>query len=269
MVKQTRTRIYRLKSIDMRRLFYFIVFVLSIHISNAAVQARAAKPLVLQMDSAEVNVRHLDSTAINKYSKLSAFQYNDDDEQTTPSWWTRFWRWFWNWFLNLFKPINFGKHDPSPFLKALMNILKYLTIAIGIAAVVFLALKLAGINMLHVFRRKSMSTNLPYAESLENIHDISFDDELEKAVSQHNYRLAVRLLYLKCLKQLSDADLIKWQIDKTNSAYINELTNPEQRKVFKTLTLQFEYVWYGEFAIDGPVFKNINTLFQDFKKGIA
>jgi hypothetical protein len=252
----------------MRRLGYFIVFVLSIHISNAAVPAKAVKPLVLQMDSAQVNVRHLDTAAINKYSKLSEFQYNDD-EQTTPSWWIRFWRWFWSWFWNLFKPINFGKYNPSPFLKVLLYFLKYLVIATGVAAVIFLVLKLAGINMLHVFRRKSMSANLPYAESLENIHDISFDDELEKAVAQHNYRLAVRLLYLKCLKQLSDADLIKWQIDKTNSAYINELTNPEQRKVFKTLTLQFEYVWYGEFAIDGPVFKNINTLFQDFKKGMA
>jgi hypothetical protein len=114
-----------------------------------------------------------------------------------------------------------------------------------------------------------MTANLPYSESLENIHDINFDGEIEKAVTQHNYRLAVRLLYLRCLKQLSDAELIKWQIDKTNSAYINELSNQEQRKVFKTLTLQFEYVWYGEFAIDAPVFKNINTLFQDFNKDIA
>jgi hypothetical protein len=137
------------------------------------------------------------------------------------------------------------------------------------AALVFLALKLAGIDLLHVFRRKSTGASFPYQESLENIHEINFDDELEKAIAQQNYRLGVRLLYLKCLKQLSDADLIKWQIDKTNNAYINELTNPNQRQVFKTLTLQFEYIWYGEFAIDAPVFKNINTLFMDFKKGIS
>ncbi len=108
--------------------------------------------------------------------------------------------------------------------------------------------------MLNIFRRKSLSANLPYSESLENIHEIDFDAEIEKAVSQHNYRLAVRMLYLKCLKQLSDATLIKWQPEKTNSAYINELNDVVKRTAFKLLTRQFEYVWYGEFAIDGSTF---------------
>lgn len=252
----------------MLRLLFSIIFALFVHISNGTVPPKLTKavkhPLTLKMDSTEVNVRHLDSAAIKAYSKLPEFQYKDDIK-TAPSWWTRFWNWFWS----LFKPINFGKYNLSPFLKALIYFLKYLFIIAGLAAVVFLVLKLVGIDMLHIFRRKSMTANLPYSESLENIHDINFDSEIEKAVAQHNYRLAVRLLYLRCLKQLSDAELIKWQIDKTNSAYINELSNQEQRKVFKTLTLQFEYVWYGEFAIDAPVFKNINTLFQDFNKGIA
>ena len=167
------------------------------------------------------------------------------------------------------KPINFGKHDPGPFMRVLIYIIKYIFIAAGLAAIVLLVFKLAGIDMLHIFRRRSMQAEVPYSESLENIHEINFDAEIEKAIAQHNYRLAVRMLYLRCLKQLSDADLIKWQIDKTNSTYINELNNTEQRKVFKTLTLQFEYVWYGEFIIDAAVFKNINTLFQDFKKSIV
>jgi hypothetical protein len=32
------------------------------------------------------------------------------------------------------------------------------------------------------------------------------------------------------------------------------------------LTRQFEYVWYGDFFVDGQSFQNINTLFQDFKQ---
>ncbi len=237
--------------------------------SPAQVKKAPKVPLVLTMDTAQVNVRHFDSTALKAYCKHPEFQYQEDDAQSTPSWWTRFWRWFWNWVLDLFKPMKLSKHNYSPFIRFLLYALRYLAIGAGLGAIVFLGLKLAGIDMLNVFRKKSMSANLPYLESLENIHDINFDDELEKAIAQHNYRLAVRLLYLKCLKQLSDADLIKWQIDKTNSAYINELSNPEQRRVFKMLTLQFEYTWYGEFAIDAVVFKNINALFMDFKKGIA
>lgn len=254
----------------MLRLLFIFLFSLSTQKNVPPTVAKpVARPLILKMDSAQVTVRHIDSATIKaKYGKLPDFKYAED-EKASPSWWGRFWHWFWNWLKDLFKPVKIGKHDPSPFLRVLLIVLQYLAIGAGAAALVFLVLKLAGINMLNVFRRKSMGADLPYHESLENIHDINFDDELEKAITQHNYRLAVRLLYLKCLKQLSDADLIKWQIDKTNNAYINELNNPAQREVFKTLTLQFEYIWYGEFAIDATVFKNINTLFTDFKKAVA
>ncbi|MDN3551835.1 hypothetical protein [Mucilaginibacter aquaedulcis] len=240
---------------------------MSVHSVQAIVVDKPAKhttPLILKTDSSTVAVRYLDSTSLKAYTTLPEFQYKDD-LQKDPSWWTRFWAWFWN----LFKPIKINKHDPSPFLKILLNVFKYLIIALGIATVFFMVLKLAGINMLNIFRRKPTLAGLPFTELLEDIHDIDFDSETEKAITQHNYRLAVRLLYLKCLKQLSDADLIKWQIDKTNNAYINELTDSEKRQFFKTLTLQFEYIWYGEFPIDAPVFKKISTLFQDFNKSIA
>ena len=108
--------------------------------------------------------------------------------------------------------------------------------------------------------------DIPYSESLENIHQITFDEEIEKALGQRNYRLAIRLLYLSTLKQLNDANFIQWQVDKTNSAYVNELTDAERRQSFSVLTRQFEYVWYGDFFIDGPSFQNINALFQDFKQ---
>jgi len=250
----------------MLRLLCTIIFALFVYAGNASAPlVKPVKvPLTLKMDTTSVSVRHLDAAAIAAHSKQPEFQYKDDID-TSPSWWDRFWRWFWN----LFKPIKFGKHDMSPFVRVLLYILQYLLLATGLAAVVFLVLKLMGIDMLGIFRRKPMSANLPFTESLENIHDINFDGEIERAVSQHNYRLAVRMLYLKCLKQLSDANLIKWQIDKTNSAYIDELTNADQRRLFRSLTLQFEYIWYGEFAIDGQTFKNINTVFQNFNKGIA
>lgn len=250
----------------MLRLLCTIVFALSVYTGSGAtpVIKPVKAPLTLKMDTTAVSVRHVDNTTITAHSKQPEFQYRDDVD-TTPSWWDRFWRWFWD----LFKPIKFGKHGMSPFLRVLLYILQYLFLAAGLAALVFLVLKLVGIDMLGIFRRKSLSANLPFTESLENIHDINFDGEIERAVSQHNYRLAVRMLYLKCLKQLSDANLIKWQIDKTNSAYIDELTNAHQRQLFSSLTLQFEYVWYGEFTIDGQTFKNINTVFQDFNKGIA
>ena len=120
-----------------------------------------------------------------------------------------------------------------------------------------------------IFRKKATTAPIPYSEFFEDINAINFDEEIENAIAKGNYRFAVRLLYLKCLKHLSNSGLIDWQIDKTNSAYISELKNQQQQDAFRMLTLQFEYVWYGEFLIDQQAFKTIDTSFRDFNKKVA
>jgi hypothetical protein len=200
---------------------------------------------------------------LRSYSKQPEFNYNEVEEG--PSLWTRFWRWFWH----LFDFLKIKATPSGGFLNVLLFILKYLFIILGIAAIIVIIFRLAGMDLLNILRRKPRSTDLAYSESVENIHEIDFDAEIEKAVAVHNYRLAVRMLYLKCLKQLSDASLITWMPEKTNSAYINELNNTEQQFSFKVLTRQFEYVWYGNFAVDDNVFLNINQLFQKFKNDVA
>jgi len=220
---------------------------------------------VLRTDTSTVTVRYFNKDALNKYSKQPEFKYTD--EVTQPSWWERFWHWFWQWLGHLF---DFSKiKHARTFFSALGLLVEYLIILGAAAALVFFILKLVGIDTRNIFSRKPLPADLPYSESLENIHEINFDNEIEKAVAQHNYRLAVRMLYLKCLKQLSDATLISWRPEKTNSAYVNELTDNNQRTAFKQLTTQFEYVWYGEFFIDGSVYKDINFMFQKFNKDLA
>lgn len=268
--------IYQRRSINMPRLFFVIVllsvFSVAYGVQPAGKQvkllppvlkkAAPAVPLIVRKDTTAVALRYFDTVAIQALKKQPEFQYNDNIE-TSPSLWRR----FWNWLKSLFKPMKIGTHA-SKFWIVLGYVIKYLLIIGGLAAVVFLSLKLAGMDMLNVFRRKPVSANLEYSELFEDIHEINFDDEIEKAIAQPNYRLAVRLLYLRSLKHLSDAGLIKWQPEKTNSAYVDELSNSEQKRFFKILTLQFEYVWYGEFTINAQAFNKINAAFTDFKKSI-
>ncbi|HEY2581859.1 MAG TPA: DUF4129 domain-containing protein [Mucilaginibacter sp.] len=246
----------------MLRYLYLIIIILIASLSLGY----ASKPVtpvkqkaILKADSTVIEVRHFNNEQLRDYSKQSEFQYHDVEMQ--PSLWTRFWRWFWHLF-DFLKP---GVQNSGNFFYYL---LEYLFILLGVGAIIFFVLKLAGIDMLNIFRRNPLIANLPYSESLENIHQVDFDAEIEKATAQRNYRLAVRLLYLKCLKKLNDASVIKWQPEKTNNEYINELNNTEQRHTFKLLTRQFEYVWYGEFSIDAPVFRDINSLFQEFNNSI-
>lgn len=208
------------------------------------------KPAILRRDSSSISIKKFDDEAIKSYKKDKEFNYTDGASKEGLSWWALFWMWVW--------ALISSAVNSSPLAGIIIT---WVLPTLGILGLLYLILR--SVNLLKTGPKKSP---LAYYEALENIHEIDFDSEIENAIAQYNYRLAVRLLYLKCLKQLSDAGLIHWQIDKTNSAYYNELSNPEQRSSFRMLTHRFEYVWYGGFAVDERAFNDINGLFQQFKK---
>jgi hypothetical protein len=249
------------KNTDMR-FVYLIFFILAANLSNGSVIKKTdhkAVKAVLKIDtSGNVSVRHFDKAALERYSRQQEFRYIGAKEQL--SWWDRFWDWFWNWFWSLFDSKGLG------VIGIIWNIIELILLLGGVAALIYFILKSAGIDPRNIFSRKSAPSDVPYSEFFEDINTIDFDAEIENAVAKHNYRFAVRLLYLRCLKQLSDSGLIDWKIDKTNSTYINELNDDNRRESFSLLTRQFEYVWYGEFLIDGTVYNTIALLFRDFNK---
>lgn len=235
--------------------FSFVIFLAFFNTAHADVKKVAVKktPARERMDTSRIQVKKFDAHAVNKFRTDKDFNYTEAQDDT--SLWTRFWAWVWD---KLFGWLKYTKYGGP--------ILSYILIAAAVGLLIYVIAKSLDIDPIKLWRGEARKVDVPYSESLENIHEISFDDEIEKAIAQNNYRLAVRLLYLKCLKQLSDTQLIQWQIDKTNAAYIYELTDPNQQQTFKLITRQFEYVWYGNFGIDKQAFNNIDTLFQDFKK---
>lgn len=143
---------------------------------------------------------------------------------------------------------------------------KYFFIGLGVALVLYIVIKAVGVQ--NIFSKKSKETILPYDVLTENIHEIDYDKELQRLVSEGKYRLAVRLLYLRALKKLNDAEIIEWQPDKTNYNYLMEISKPEIKSDFSRLTLQFDYIWYGDFPIDEQKFDPINQSFNQFNKQI-
>lgn len=232
---------------------FFLASLLTVFLSSTTTASIKKVHATVRIDSSKIEVKKFDANAIKRYSKDKDFNYTGE-ATGQPSFWDRFWNWLWNKISELFNKIPYS----GP-------ILQYLFLGLGIAFLVYVIFKSLGIDPIQLFRGDVQKVEIPYSESLENIHEMNFDAEIEKAVSQHNFRLAVRLLYLKCLKQLSDKGLIQWQIDKTNTAYLYELTDPVQKQTFGLLTRQFEYIWYGNFSIDQNTFRNIDSLFQNFK----
>ncbi|MGB4776560.1 MAG: hypothetical protein WBP45_15385 [Daejeonella sp.] len=218
------------------------------------------KTITLKTDTSKITIRKFDERAIKEYSRQKDFIY--DDVKNPPgneSLWDRFWRWLGRLFERWFGRST-GKPWNNPFS---FEFVKYILIGAVTVLVIFIIIKLAGLD-LKIFSKKSKSAEVPFYEALENIHIISFDDEIEKAIQNSNYRLAVRLLYLKTLKHLSDKNIIDWKPEKINQTYIAEIENEDKRQQFSILTRQFEYVWYGEFFIDKENFNQINNSFHQF-----
>ncbi len=218
--------------------------------ANVEKQDSAAQKTVVRLDTTKVDLRGFDKSKLEAHSKETDFIY-DDVPAPNLSFWDRFWRWFWR---------LIGQALSN---KVSGGLIKYLAIIALVGLVVFIVLKIIGAD-LKIFSRKSQIVEVPYNESDDNIHEINFNEEIEKAIVNANYRLAVRLLYLRTLKKLSDKDLIHWLPEKTNQTYISEINDSDKKKEFSKLTHQFEYVWYGEFFIDKENFNAIKDTFERF-----
>jgi hypothetical protein len=115
-----------------------------------------------------------------------------------------------------------------------------------------------------LFRKKPtvLQSNID-AEITEDIFSVNYEEELEKAIQDENYRLGVRLMYLHVLRLFSESNIIQYKIERTNSDYLLQLFNTSYYKDFFRLTRNFDYVWYGKFDISAAAF---NMIQQDYTK---
>jgi Domain of unknown function (DUF4129) len=102
------------------------------------------------------------------------------------------------------------------------------------------------------------------ADIENNLHETDLDRYLRTAITNNDYRLAVRLYYLNVLKQYSLHEVIIWKKDKTNGEYLTEVRrkNDPTYPDFRTVTLLFERVWYGEKVINERDYTAIQPVFQ-------
>jgi len=157
----------------------------------------------------------------------------------------------------------FGVGKAAGFVWQLLNILPYILLGV----LVFLLLKLflkINANRLKAHRKPIGDVALTEEEKIIKSEDIP--SLIKAAIAQNNYRLAIRYYYLLTLKELSNANKINWQPQKTNADYISELTSSTLRQQFKNITRIYDYVWYGEFNIDELEFQHIKTSFDNINK---
>lgn len=106
-------------------------------------------------------------------------------------------------------------------------------------------------------------------ELTDDIFAINYEKEIQKAVSGANYRLAVRLWYLKTLKEMADKNIIDYRFGKTNNDYVMSLYGGRYYRDFFRITRNFEYTWYGQFNLSAEAYQMMQADFQNFKNSLA
>jgi hypothetical protein len=208
----------------------------------------------LKHDSAYIQPRSFNKNALAEFKNQKDFQYNQYKEPPL-SLWNKFWNWVW-WNVGRLLSTKQGR----------LTVWSILIIA-GIAVIIFFIIKITGMDQDGLFGRGSKGLQT-YTVSGQDINEISFDSEIEKAVNEGNFRLAIRLQYLQALKKLSDKGYIDWRINKTNTDYHAEISGKPFNDTFKKLTHNFEYIWYGEQPVSNEQFLEIRHQFQKFNNQV-
>ncbi|SEW19952.1 protein of unknown function [Chitinophaga sp. YR573] len=117
----------------------------------------------------------------------------------------------------------------------------------------------------YILGRKSTSIDDEFVALSEEELDLSaYEKQVQAAIAAGKLRLAVRLLYLQTLRLLSDKEIISFSKEKTNAAYLRAMAQTAWYKPFANLTLDYEYIWYGEIPVNEVQFEAIHKHFSQF-----
>ena len=203
-----------------------------------------------QVDSLTLEPLTINEEIVENLRAEKAFDYQLN-HTTEVSFLDRIWTWFLNFLSQLFQ---WGGTS---------SIVKIIVYTLVIGAIIYAILKITNTSPRQLIRKDE--SNLAYSVHEEDIHNISFEDQIAAALESKNYKLAVRLNYLYALKFMSDEGIISWTPAKSNHEYLYEVSESEVRGNFKALSILFEYCWYGGFDVPRKSFNESKTLLDQLK----
>lgn len=158
----------------------------------------------------------------------------------------------------------FGVQQASGIFATLLEVLPYLLLALLVFLLIKFFLKLNAQSL----KTKAKQGEVILSEEERIIKTEDIGQLIKVALTEKNYRLAVRYYYLQILKQLSEKNYIDWQLQKTNSDYLTELNQEHLKLQFAKITILYDYIWYGDFTIDEAKFLKAEASFKNLQKSL-
>lgn len=150
--------------------------------------------------------------------------------------------------------------------RKILNVILWMIIIGGFAA--FIMWYLANSNV-SLFRKRDKAIGFDEEEiETDDIFSINYQKEIDKAVANGNYRFAVRMMYLRLLKNLAEKNIIRYKQERTNFDYLLQLNSTSYYHDFFRVTRNYEYSWYGHFEVDREKYDMIRNDFTNFERKI-
>ena len=211
-------------------------------------------------DSLKIDTSDIEPRKFNDLKET----YSGEDfiyERTTENsgWWTRFKQWL----SDLFKSWFDIKNSEEAFnMTDLM--LKIGGVIIFLLVIYFIFKAVMNNEGRWVFGRSSDKTIIPVTDIESNLDITDFNKLTKNAEKNEDFRLAIRYYYLWLLKRLSNAEIIDYDVDKTNSDYYSEIASESVKNQFSYTSYLYNYIWYGEFKVNASEFKKAKSAFINF-----
>ncbi len=183
--------------------------------------------------------RSIPQEKIDEYRSTPAYNYEQNptyEDNTLQRLWLSFLKW-------LERVLGRGGYS------LLGDLIYYGLMVVAAVGLIFIILRAQGHNPFSRSERKTQ-TELEADTIDENSSVESINNLILKAESAGEYRLAIRLQFLKTLRLLDDKKHILWRSGKTNHEYLNEINDAEIKEKFDDITYVFEYSWYGQFEVE-------------------
>ena len=132
----------------------------------------------------------------------------------------------------------------SPLGKTILWILVFLIVSLALLKILVYEQNLFG-------RKIKKEESEPKSDQIltDDLLHTNWEERLQLAIKEKDLRLAIRLGYLMLLQLLQKKEQIQYRPDKTNYDYYHEIRDVQYRKNFRFILSQYEFAWYGNYAV--------------------
>ncbi|WP_026729010.1 hypothetical protein [Flavobacterium denitrificans] len=248
----------------MNKIFFILFFAFCCSFSNAQDSLVTEEPPKIesikytekdiQIDSATIAPKTFDKDFKEKY-KSADFVYETKTPEKT------FWDDFKEWLARVLSKI-FTFSNPQASVNFVAILFKTLAVIVVIIVIFLIVKALINKEGQWIFGKNAQKRTIYYSDAEKNIHLLDFEKLIAENIESGQKRIAIRYYYLWLLKVMAQNNYIEWDIEKTNSDYLYEIQSPLHKEEFTYLSYLYNYIWYGEFDINEPIFLKAQNRFK-------